>query len=212
MNRRILALLTASTVALAAAGGVAAQEAQLSDSAAAGLAALGVQTPEGAALTDDQAARIENVLGSDDDDQTKIGRIDQILAEPAAAGSASASDNLKASVGADLAALGIDTAGVDSLSFMQLAEIENVTGSQDDDAAKTARIERILAGEMEGQGMGPDATMLMDAVGADLAALGVEGVDVGALSLTQLAEIENVTGSTDDGADKRARIETILNM
>ena len=143
--------LTASAAALILALGAAApgmaQQAQLSDSARIGLSQLGFDLVSVGVITADQAAQIENVMGSTDSDQSKSARVAAILGQPGDAGvpARPGVPQLQDSVTAEMNRLGIDTGAVDSLTLDKLAEIEGVVNSTDERDAKRARIERILA-------------------------------------------------------------------
>ena len=54
------------------------------------------------------------------------------------------------------------------------------------------------------------AKQLRDSTAADLAALGIDTEDLDTLTLSQLAQIENVMGSADPDAQKRDQINSIL--
>ncbi len=210
MNSKLIALLTASSIALGVAGGASAQHAQLDSSVMSGLSLLGITVPEGVMLTEDQVAQIENVLAGTEADSDRVARIGRILDEGMMEGHGMSPQMLQDSVGSDLAALGFGGVAVGDLSLMQVAEIENVTASTDHDSIKKSRIETILGGTMEGSDAAGDSRMLMDSVSSDLASLGVSTAGVGMLSLTQLAEIENITGSTDTDQTKVERVNLIL--
>ncbi len=51
---------------------------------------------------------------------------------------------------------------------------------------------------------------LQDSVRAEMSALGINTSAVGVLSVEQLGQIENITGSTDDDVFKKQRIELVL--
>lgn len=210
MNRRLVALITASSIAFGVAGGVSAQSMQLEDSVMSGLSQLGVGVPDGVMLTDMQIAEIENVLGSTDDNSDRVARIERILAQGTVSDGGMNTQMLRDSVAISLAAMGYTDVDADMLSLMQVSEIENVTGSSDDATMQKARIDAILGGTMEGVGMSHGSRMLMDSVSSDLSSLGVSTDGLEMLSLSQLAEIENITGSTDSDEIKRDRIGVLM--
>ena len=96
------------------------------------------------------------------------------------------------------------------LTLSQLGQIENVTasaGCPDDEEAKIAEI----IGHSEATATGRlGAKQLQDSTAADLAALGIDAEDLDTLTLSQLAQIENVMGSADPDAQKRDQINSIL--
>lgn len=190
---------------------LAAQEAQLADSALAGISQLGMELPAGTTVTTGEAALIENVLASTDDRTLKVARIEEILGLNAVAGGADLAQ-LRDSVRSDMAALGIDTSAVDLMTDDELIRIENVSGSGDDEVLKRQRIERIL---VEGaytsvEPVGDPTNGLEDLVMSDLARIGMPEVDVAALSLEELTLIRGVTSSSDDAVEQRSRVERIL--
>ena len=85
-----------------------AQERQLSDSAMSGMAALGMDTT-GVMVTADQAAQIENVLGSTDADSIKKAHIEEIIAGEATATGRLGTDQLRSSASEGMASLGLNT-------------------------------------------------------------------------------------------------------
>jgi len=113
-----------------------------------------------------------------------------------------------------MAALGIDTSAVGVLSVEQLGQIENITGSTDDDVLKKQRIEQVLADA----GFAPATTAsendptngLGGLVSADLARLGMNDVDVATLPVEKLTLVRGVTSSSEDDVQQRARVERIL--
>ncbi|HMQ93793.1 MAG TPA: hypothetical protein PKA33_14780 [Amaricoccus sp.] len=213
MNKRFL---TASAAALALALGAAApgiaQQAQLSDSTQIGLSQLGFDVASVGVITADQAAQIENVMGSTDTDQTKAARIAAILGQPgdAAVPAKLGAQQLQDSVTADMNMLGITTTGVENLTLSELAEIENIVGSSADNASKTARIQEVM-GRSEATTAGSwGVPQLQDSVTVEMNQLGIDSTGVDALTLDKLAEIEGVVNSSDDNDEKRARIERIM--
>jgi len=95
-----------------------AQDAQLSDSARIGLVQLGIDADTVGMVTADQAAQIENVLGSGDTDAIKASRVEVILGHPGDTGAPAklGAMQLRDSVTADMNKLGITTTGVDDLT------------------------------------------------------------------------------------------------
>ena len=208
MNRRLLTAVSAAALSLSllAAVPAGAQEQQLSDSAATGMSALGMDTT-GVMVTADQAAMIENVLGSTDQDDIKRGRIQQILGNEATATGRLGTGQLRSSVSADMAALGMDTSMIDTLQVEQLAAIENVSGSQYTDDQKRQQITEIVGGNIPGAGaMGAND----DAVMADVASLGIDTSKIGVLSADQMTQIQTVLSGTEADDIKRGRINQII--
>ena len=165
MKTRLITAVSAAALSLTLISGPGfAQEQQLSDSAMAGMAALGMDTT-GLMVTADQAAQIENVLGSTDADSIKKAHIEEIIGGEATATGRLGTGQLRSSASAGMAALGLDTEVVPMLSVEQLAAIENVTGSQATDDSKRAQISEIVGTTQSGAG----------AMGANDAAVDVVG-------------------------------------
>jgi hypothetical protein len=179
------------------------------DATASGLARLGIQAPPVETMTVAQQAEITNVMASSDDEATKRMRIQQILGNEATQTQRLGVGQLQSSVGSDLAAIGVDASGVDMLTLSQLAQIENVMSGGETDSIKKMRVEEIIGGEATATGR-LGVAQLQDSVAADLASLGVDADGVEALSLSQLAQLENVFGSTVTDEAKRAQIVTIM--
>lgn len=196
----------ALSVALLSSAPLLAQERMLSDSAASGMAALGMDAS--GVVTTEQAAMIENVLGSTDPDSIKKKRIEEILGNEAVETQRLGGDQLRSSVSADLAALGMDTEGVDLLSIEQLAAIENVTGSSEyTDTQKRAQVSEIMGTTVSGEGaMGAN----QDAIMADIASLGINTSEIGVLTSDQMAQIQTVMSSSDTDDIKRRHVEQII--
>jgi hypothetical protein len=207
MKSRLLTAVSAAALSLALITAPAfAQEKQLSDSAMAGMAALGIDTT-GVMVTADQAAQIENVLGSSDADSIKKSHIEEIIAGEATATGRLGGDQLRSSASAGMAALGLDTEVVPSLSIEQLAAIENVTASQATDDSKRAQITEIVGGSMPGAGaMGANDAAIM----ADVAGLGINTDEIGVLTAEQMTHIQTVLSGTANDSDKKAQIERII--
>ena len=208
-------LATSALVLMLGSAATFAQQTQLDDSAMAGIAQLGIELPAGTTVSADQAALIESVINGTDPRDTQIARIENILGLDAAAttGAGSEMPQLQDSVRAEMSALGIDTSAVGVLSVEQLGQIENITGSTDDDVLKKQRIELVLADA----GFAPVTTTENDPtnglgglVTADLARLGMNDVDVAGLPLEKLTLIRGVTSSSEDAVQQRARVERIL--
>ena len=127
MKTRLLTAVSAAALSLTLISAPAfAQEQQLSDSAMAGMAALGMDTT-GMVVTADQAAQIENVLGSTDADSIKKAHIEEIIGGEATATGRLGTDQLRSSAAEGMASLGLDAEVVPTLTVEQLAAIENVT-------------------------------------------------------------------------------------
>jgi hypothetical protein len=182
------------------------------DAAAAGLARLGVQAPPVETLTTEQVAEITNILNSNDSDATKKSRIDLVLGggETTATGRLGVRQ-LQDSVSADLAALGVDTEGVEMLTLSQLGQIQNITSSGDSDDVKKMHVEEVMGGEATATGR-LGVAQLQDSAAADLAALGVDAEVIETLTLSQLGQIENVMNSSESDETKRSQIDLIVNQ
>lgn len=118
--------------------------AQLRDSAAADMAALGIDTEPVDMLTLSQLAQIENVMSSADSDSTKKMRVEEIIGGEATETQNLGVTQLQDSAAADLAALGVDADGVDTLTLSQLAQIENVMGTNESPEAKKLQVQKII--------------------------------------------------------------------
>jgi hypothetical protein len=199
--------LSAAALAVALSAPVFAQG--LDDATATGLAQLGIQTPDVATMSTEDVAQIKNVLNSSESPDVKKMRIEEIIGGEATATGRLGVAQLQDSVGSDLAALGIDASGVDSLTLSQLAQIENVMSSSDSPDDKKLRVQEIIGGEATATGR-LGVAQLQDSVGADLAALGIDAEVVGTLTLSQLGQIENVMASAEGPEEKKARVERIL--
>jgi len=208
MKRRISSLVSVSALVLAL-GATPLVAQGYDDATAAGLAKLGIQAPPVEMLSTEQHAEIQNVLASTDADDIKRQRIDLILGEEATATGRLGVGQLQSSVGADLARIGVDASGIDSLTLAQLTQIENVMSGEDADDIKKMRVEEIIGGEAMATGR-LGVAQLQDSVGADLAKLGIDAEGVESLTLTQLSEIENVVGSSATDDEKRSQIELIM--
>jgi hypothetical protein len=110
---------------------------------------------------------------------------------------------------AGLAKLGVQAPPVESISVEQQAEIQNVISSSDTDANKRRQIELILGEQATATGR-LGVGQLQSSVGAGLAQLGVDASGVDQLTLSQLAQIENVMGGGDSDNVKKMRIEEII--
>jgi hypothetical protein len=207
VKTRLLTALSAAALSLTLISGPAfPQAAQLSDSAMAGMAALGIDTT-GLVLTVDQAAQIENVRGATDADSVKKMRIEEIVGGEATATGRLGTDQLRSSASAGMSALGIDTEIVPMLTVEQLAAIENVTGSEATDDSKRAQIEEIIGATTPGAGaMGANDAAIM----ADVAGLGINTNEIGVLSAEQMTQIQTVLSSDATSTDKKAQIERII--
>ena len=208
MKRTVISVGTAAALALALIGTPLAA-AGFDDATAAGLAKLGIQAPPVDSLSVEQQAQIQNVLASSDTNEAKRAQIDLILGEQATATGRLGVGQLRSSVSADLARMGIDASGVDSLTLSQLAQIENVMAGGETSDVKKMRVEEIVGGEATATGR-LGVSQLQDSVAADLAKLGIDAEGVETLTLSQLAQIENVVGSSAADSEKRAQIDTIM--
>ena len=110
------------------------------------MSALGIDTT-GVMVTVDQAAQIENVLGSNDADSLKKAHIEEIIAGEATATGRLGTDQLRSSISAEMASLGLDTEMVPMLSVEQLAEIENVTALDRHRRLEAAQITEIVGSD-----------------------------------------------------------------
>lgn len=118
--------------------------AQLRDSASADMAMLGIDTEVVDSLTMSQLAQIENALSGQDSTDVKKARVEEIIGGEATATSRLGVTQLQDSAAADLAAMGIDTEAVDSLTISQLGQIENMMSSSMSDQEKRAQVELIM--------------------------------------------------------------------
>lgn len=207
MKTRLLAAVSAAALSLTLAAAPAlAQVRQLNDSALTGMAALGIDTT-GLVVTADQAAQIENVLGSSDADSIKKAHIEEIVGGEATATGRLGTDQLRSSAQADMAALGLDTEVVPMLTVEQLAAIQNVSGSEATDDSKRAQISAIVGETTPGAGaMGANDNAVM----ADVAGLGINTNEIGVLSAAQMTQIQTVLSSAGTDSEKRAQIERII--
>ena len=83
-------------------------------------------------------------MSGDDPDDVKKLRVEEIIGGEATATGRLGVAQLQDSVGADLAKLGVDADGVDSLTLGQLGQIENIVGSSATDDEKRAQIGLIM--------------------------------------------------------------------
>jgi hypothetical protein len=118
---------------------------QLQSSVGADLASIGIDTSGLDMLTLGQLAQIENVMNTDEPDDIKRMRVEEIIGGEASATGRLGVGQLQSSVAAGLASLGIDAEGIEALSLEQLAQIENVINSTDADDIKRGRIDQIMA-------------------------------------------------------------------
>ena len=207
MSRFGLSMASAAALSLALlAAPVFAQG--FTDSAAAGLAKLGVQTPPVESLTTEQVAEITNILASSDPDQLKKMHIENVLGNEATATGRLGVEQLRSSATSDLAKLGI-VADVETLTLSQLGQIQNVVASSDSTDVKKGHVEEILGNEATATGR-LGVSQLQDSAAADLAAIGVDTERVDTLTISQLGQIENVMSSSVTDEAKRAQVEKIL--
>jgi hypothetical protein len=208
----LLSAVSAAALSAALIAGAPANAASLTESAAQGLAVLGVPTPPPDSLTDEQTLQIMNVLSSSDGSDRKREHIQTIIGENEASGVGVGKygiGQLRSSVGADLAALGVDASGVDSLTLSELAQIENITGSKATNEAKKAQIAEVMGNEATATGR-LGVRQLSDSTKADLAKIGVDAEAVDTLTLSQIAQIENVMSSSETDAAKRDQVNSII--
>jgi hypothetical protein len=110
---------------------------------------------------------------------------------------------------AGLAKLGIQAPPVEAMSVEQKAEIHNVIASTDTDDAKRRQIELILGEQATATGR-LGVGQLRSSVGVDLAQLGIDASGVDMLTLSQLAQIENVMAGGESNDVKKMRVEEII--
>jgi len=171
-----------------------------------------VPTPPPDSLTDAQILQIMNVLSSSDGSDRKREHIQTIIGENEASGVGGGKygiGQLRSSVGADLAALGVDASGVDSLTLSELAQIENITGSKATNETKKAQIAEVMGNEATATGR-LGVKQLSDSTKADLAKIGVDAEAVDMLTLSQIAQIENVMSSSESDGAKADQVKTII--
>lgn len=128
-----------------------------------------------------------------------------------------------------LAQLGVDTSMVDMLTLRQLQQIELVVNGTETDDEKRGQIEQIMADTgMAGGGMGaasseaassggmmamPDVSVLEESVRNNLAQLDItEEVDVSALTIGQLSQLNLVLNNSETEDEKRGQVEAILGI
>ncbi|MFO1209791.1 MAG: hypothetical protein U1E40_11285 [Amaricoccus sp.] len=214
MKRTLLLAVSAAALSATLAAGTSGLAASLTESASQGLAVLGIATPPPDSLTDSQVLSIMNVLSSADSSNLKKEHIQTIIGENEASGGGVGRygvAQLRSSVSSDMAALGLDASGVDYLTLAELAQIENVTASKTSDTVKKQQISAILGNEAtQTQRLG--VRQLSDSTKADLAKLGVDAQQVDALTLSQIAQIENVMGSSASDDSKRAQVNSIVSQ
>ncbi|MFO1141827.1 MAG: hypothetical protein U1E59_05450 [Amaricoccus sp.] len=214
MKRTLLPAVSAAALSAILVAGTPAFAASLTESASQGLAVLGIATPPPDSLSDAQVLSIMNVLSSSDSSNIQKRHIQTIIGENEASGNGVGRfgvAQLRSSVSSDLAALGLDASGVDTLTLSQLAQIENVTASQVSDTVKKGQIAEILGNEAtQTQRLG--VRQLSDSTRADLAKLGLDAEQVDALTLSQIAQIENVMSSSASDASKRDQVNSIVSQ
>ena len=208
MKTRLLTAVSAAALSLTLISTPAfAQEQQLSNSAMAGMAALGMDTT-GMVVTADQAAQIENVLGSTDADSIKKAHIEEIIGGEATATGRLGTDQLRSSAAEGMASLGLDAEVVPMLTVEQLAAIENVTALAGDRRlqARADRGDR-RRDHVPGAGaMGANDAAVM----ADVAGLGINTNEIGVLSAEQMTQIQTVLSGAETDTEKKAQIERII--
>lgn len=210
MKRKLLTAVSAAALSLSLLSVAPSFAAGLDDTASHGLAMLGVQVPDGVSLSTEQVTQIVNVLGTKDADSNKRAAIYAIMGVDSNSGNTRPGvGQLRDSVTADLAGLGLDTSDVDSLTLTQLAQIENVNASNVTNESKKMKIAEILGNEATATGR-LGARQLKDSTAADLASLGIDAEQLDSVTLSQLAQIENVMSSSESDDQKRNQINTIL--
>jgi hypothetical protein len=133
------------------------------------------------------------------------------LAVSGAASGVVHAQQLTDSAEAGLAQLGFDTSNIGVITVEQAAQIENVIGGTESDEIKVARIDALLGHPGDAEVPQPlGVQQLEDSVAADMAALGIDAEGVRMLTLSELAQIENVVNSTDEVDTKRQRIAEIV--
>lgn len=110
---------------------------------------------------------------------------------------------------AGLSKLGIQAPPVETMSAEQQAQIQNVISSSDSDTTKKARIATILGNEATATGR-LGVGQMQSSVGSDLARLGIPSDGIDQLTLSQLAQIENVVAGGDPDDVKKMRVEEII--
>ena len=118
--------------------------AQMRSSATSDLAQLGIITDVDM-LTMSQLGQIQNVVSSSDATDVKKARVEEILGNEATSTGRLGVAQLQDSAAADLAAIGVDTETVETLTISQLGQIENVMSSSATDESKKAQVEKIIA-------------------------------------------------------------------
>jgi len=207
MSRFGLSTVSAAALSLALLAAPAFSQG-FSDSAAAGLAKIGIQVPV-ESLTNDQIAQITNVLASSDTDMAKRAQIEGFLGQNEATATGRLGvGQMRSSATSDLAQLGI-VADVDTLTMTQLGQIQNVVATNEATDVKKKRVEEILGNEATETGR-LGVSQLQDSAVSDLAAIGVDSERVDTLTISQLGQIENVMSSSANDADKRAQVEKII--
>ena len=212
MKRTFLSAVSAAALSVTLIAGTPGYAASLTESAAQGLAVLGIATPPPESLTTEQTTQIMNVLSSTNSNDRKKEHIQTIIGENEESGGGVGKygvGQLRSSVASDLAALGVDASGVDTLTLQQLAQIENVTSSSNSDTVKKARIAEIMGNEATATGR-LGVRQLSNSTRADLAKIGVDSESVDMLTLSQIAQIENVMASSESDASKRDQVNTIM--
>ena len=208
MKTRLLTAVSAAALSLALISAPAfAQEQQLSDSATAGMAALGMDTT-GVVVTADQAAQIENVLGSTDTDSIKKAHIEEIIGGEATATGRLGTDQLRSSAAEGMASLGLDTEVVPMLTRRAARrdrERDRLAGDRRIRSAR--RSTRSSAATAAGAGaMGANDAAVM----ADVAGLGIDTNEIGVLSAAQMTQIQTVLSGAATDTEKKAQIERII--
>lgn len=209
VKRSVLSTISAAALGAALlASPLAAQG--LDDATATGLARLGVQVPV-ESLSVEQQAEIKNIVSSSMADDMKKAQVELIIGNEATQTGNIGLEQLRSSVGSDLASAGIDATGVDMLTVEQLLQLENIMAGGDSNDVKKLRAEEVIGGEATATGR-LGVAQLQDSVASDLARLGIDTEGVEMLTLSQLGQIENVVGSSVPDDQKKAQITTIMSQ
>jgi len=209
----MLSAVSAAALSVALIASAPLYAASLNESASQGLAVLGISTPPPDSLSNDQVLKIMNVLSSSDSSAQQKEQIQTIIGENDESGGGVGKygvGQLRSSVSSDLAALGVDTSGVDSLTLSELAQIENITGGKSTNEAKKAQIAEVMGNEATATGR-LGVQQLSDSTKADLAKIGVDSEAVDSLTQSQKAQIENILSSSETDGAKADQVKTIIN-
>jgi hypothetical protein len=117
---------------------------QLRDSATSDLAGLGIDASAVDTLTISQLGQIENVMAGPDAQDVKKLRVQEIIAGEATATGRLGVTQLQDSAVSELASIGVDADGIETLTVSQLGQIENVMGSSASDDSKRDQVNKII--------------------------------------------------------------------